>query len=88
MPKILSSTVLRNNYNDVSEWCHNTEEPAFITKNGSGDLAVMSIDAYEELISDAGLAYQLAVGRRAARAGLVADAKETSTALRAKYGLQ
>lgn len=87
MPKILSSTVLRNSYNDVSELCHSTDEPVFITKNGSGDLAVMSIDAYEELVSDVGLAYQLAIGRRAAREGRVSDASEASRAVREKYGL-
>ena len=47
MPIIKSSTDLRNNYNDISNFCHSTREPIFITKNGQGDLAVMSIDAYE-----------------------------------------
>ncbi len=87
MPKILSSTVLRNSYNDVSEWCHSTDEPVFVTKNGSGDLAVMSIDAYEELVSDASLAYRLAIGRRAADEGRVSEARDVSAALREKYGL-
>ena len=49
MPNIRSSSDLRNNYNDISEHCHKTCEPVFITKNGQGDLAVMSIDAYDEI---------------------------------------
>ena len=49
MPKIHSSADLRNNYNDISSFCHNYSEPVFITKNGKGDLAVMSIEAYEQL---------------------------------------
>ena len=49
MPKITSSADLRNNYNDISSFCHQYNEPVFITKNGKGDLAVMSIEAYEEL---------------------------------------
>lgn len=49
MPKITSSADLRNNYNEISNFCHQYKEPVFITKNGKGDLAVMSIDAYEEL---------------------------------------
>ena len=48
MPAIKSSADLRNNYNEISTFCHNYPEPVFITKNGKGDLAVMSIEAYEE----------------------------------------
>ena len=51
MPTIKSSADLRNNYNEISTFCHNYPEPVFITKNGKGDLAVMSIEAYENLAS-------------------------------------
>ncbi|MBQ1469108.1 MAG: type II toxin-antitoxin system Phd/YefM family antitoxin [Solobacterium sp.] len=50
MPKIHSSADLRNNYNDISNFCHQYGEPVFITKNGKGDLAVLSIEAYEQLV--------------------------------------
>ena len=50
MPKIRSSTDLRNNYNEVSTFCNESNEHVFITKNGRGDLAVMSIDLYDQLI--------------------------------------
>ena len=50
MPNIRSSADLRNRYNDISEFCHTYSEPVFITKNGKGDLAVMSIETYEKLI--------------------------------------
>jgi PHD/YefM family antitoxin component YafN of YafNO toxin-antitoxin module len=49
MPTIKSSTDLRNGYNAISTFCHESREPVFITKNGQGDLAIMSIDVYEEL---------------------------------------
>ena len=48
MPTIKPSAYLRNNYNDVSAFCNSRTEPMFITKNGHGDLAVMSIDTYEK----------------------------------------
>jgi len=48
MPNIRPSAYLRNNYNEISEFCHARMEPVFITKNGHGDLAVMSIEAYEK----------------------------------------
>ncbi|MDR1317752.1 MAG: type II toxin-antitoxin system prevent-host-death family antitoxin [Spirochaetales bacterium] len=47
MPIIRSSADLRNKYNEISELCHKYPEPVFITKNGTGDLAVMSIETYE-----------------------------------------
>ncbi len=50
MPNIKSSTDLRNSYNAISTFCHESREPVFITKNGQGDLAVMSIEVYEEII--------------------------------------
>ncbi|WP_116711559.1 type II toxin-antitoxin system Phd/YefM family antitoxin [Gardnerella vaginalis] len=55
MPTIKSSTDLRNNYNEISTFCHETKEPVFITKNGRGDLAVMSIDLFNKLIGKYGL---------------------------------
>lgn len=49
MPTIRSSADLRNRYNEISSFCHSYAEPVFITKNGKGDLAVMSIEAYEQM---------------------------------------
>lgn len=49
MPTIRSSADLRNSYNEISTFCHEYSEPVFITKNGKGDLAVMSIETYEQL---------------------------------------
>jgi len=51
MPAIRKSADLRNKYGEISTFCHKYREPIFITKNGQGDLAVMSIEAYEELAS-------------------------------------
>ena len=50
MPAIKSSADLRNGYNEISTFCHTYNEPVFITKNGKGDLAVMSIENYETLV--------------------------------------
>lgn len=55
MPTIRPSADLRNSYNEISEFCHTYSEPVFITKNGKGDLAVMSIDMYEQLCGKAEL---------------------------------
>lgn len=45
--KIKPSTALRNDYGSISQLAHDTNEPIYITKNGEGDLVVMSMDAYE-----------------------------------------
>ncbi len=52
MPQIRPITDLRNT-TEISELCHANREPLFITKNGYGDLVVMSIEAYDELIGTA-----------------------------------
>ena len=47
MPTIRPISDLRNNSNEISEFCRNSREPVFITKNGVGDMVVLSIDMYE-----------------------------------------
>ena len=69
MPSIKSSTDLRNNYNDISTFCHENREPVFITKNGQGDLAVMSIETYEALSGKLELYRLLDEGRTAIKTG-------------------
>lgn len=69
MPNIKSSTDLRNNYNDISTFCRESREPVFITKNGQGDLAVMSIETYEILSGKLELYRLLDEGRAAVKAG-------------------
>ena len=50
MPNIKSNKELCNNFNEISSFCHETGEPIFITKNGRGDLAVMSIDLFNKFM--------------------------------------
>ena len=45
---IKPSAALRNDYSAISELAKETSEPIYITKNGEGDLVVMSIDAFEK----------------------------------------
>ena len=46
--EIIASTLLRNKYNEISKKCKKTNEPIYLTKNGEGDLVLMSIEAYEK----------------------------------------
>lgn len=85
MPQIRPITDLRNT-NEISEICHAKKEPLFITKNGYGDLVVMSIEAYEELIETAKT--DAAISDAEAefeKDGVLLDARESLTALRKKH---
>lgn len=74
MPNIRPSSDLRNNYNEISEFCHKYSEPVYITKNGTGDLAVMSIETYERLVGKFELYSLLEHGLKDAAAGRVKPA--------------
>ena len=49
MPVIRNSADLCSNYLEIADFCHKFKEPVFLTRNGEGDLAIMSIDTYEEM---------------------------------------
>lgn len=52
MPLIRPCADLRNNYNEISNICHTTNKPVYITKNGYSDLVILSNEAYEQLIEE------------------------------------
>ena len=82
MPLIKSSTDLRNRYNEVSSVCHETREAVFITKNGRGDLAVMSIDVFEDLVGRKDLYQLLAAGQASIQAGKKRSLSEAMGSIR------
>lgn len=84
MPQIRPSSDLRNSYNDISEFCHRYGEPVYITKNGTGDLAVMSIETYERLAGRFELTALLEKGLDDMRSGRVSPAREAIAAIRAE----
>ena len=51
MPQIKPISELRNNFAGLSKEIHASGEPVFLTKNGYGDMVVMSMDAYEQLVA-------------------------------------
>lgn len=85
MPQIRPITDLRNT-NEISEICHACREPLFITKNGYGDLVVMSIETYEEMLEAA--AVDAAITEAEAELkdnGQLHDARISLAALRRKH---
>lgn len=84
MPQIRPITDLRNT-TEISELCHSRQEPVFITKNGYGDLVVMSIEAYEALVENAQIDTAIAEAEAEVQRGELLDAKEALSALRRKH---
>ena len=69
MPQIRPITDLRNT-TEISEICHQSHEPIFITKNGYGDLVVMSIESYERQLAKAALYVKLAEAEKQVADGM------------------
>lgn len=59
MPQIRPVSDLRNHFADISRIVHETEEPVFLTKNGHGDMVVMSFEAFDKLQFDSEIFFKL-----------------------------
>ncbi|MCL1975951.1 MAG: type II toxin-antitoxin system Phd/YefM family antitoxin [Firmicutes bacterium] len=86
MPIIRPITALRNT-NEISELCHSQQDPVFITKNGFGDLVIMSIAAYEKQQTLLEVYKKLSEAEAQLVSGAtLIDGKEVFNHLREKYG--
>jgi len=88
MPTIKSSVDFKNNYNEISALCHEYAEPVFITKNGIGDVVVMSIETYESLSGRLQLYSFIEDGLNHVKAGRVKPMKESMRSMRTKIKQQ
>lgn len=84
MPNIRSSADLRNKYSEISSFCHDYAEPVFFTKNGKGDLAVMSIEVYEQMMGRFDLYHQLMEGMQDVKEGNTRPFAEAMADLRTR----
>lgn len=85
MPQIRPITDLRNT-NEISDLCHARKEPIFITKNGYGDLVVMSIETYEAIVEDKEIDTAISEAEDELKQdGRLYDAKEALASLRRKH---
>jgi prevent-host-death family protein len=69
VPIIKPISSLRNQTRNIAALCHEQDEPVYLTKNGEGDLVVMSIEHYEKLKAKVDLFGKLAVAQAQAVAG-------------------
>ena len=84
MPQIRPITELRNT-NEISDLCHASQEPIFVTKNGYGDLVVMSVETYERSLALSSIYEKLVAGQKQAAAGKLVDASAAFSKLKKKY---
>jgi prevent-host-death family protein len=69
MPIIRPISDLRNNFTQISETVHADDEPVFLTKNGKGDMVVMSLEYYEQQLARIELYQKLQEARMEIRNG-------------------
>ena len=86
MPRIIPIRDLKNT-SAISQMCNESNEPVYITKNGYGDMVVMSMKAYEEKLFMVDVYAKLAEAESDIQEGKVSDAREGLRTLRDKYGL-
>ena len=86
MPQIMPIKELKNTSN-VSEMCHKSDEPIFITKNGYGDMVLMSIELFEAMQKKLSMINDIEISEQQIKDGKTKDAKEALLAVREKYGL-
>lgn len=85
MPQIRPITDLRNT-NEISDICHAKNEPVFITKNGYGDLVIMSIETYEQLTEQSIIDTAISEAEdEVAKGSELLDVKETLASLRRRH---
>lgn len=86
MPRIIPIRDLKDT-TAISQMCSESDEPVYITRNGYGDMVIMSMKVYEEKMFMADVYSKLAEAVADVRAGKVTDAHEGLAVLREKYGL-
>ncbi len=86
MPQIIPIRDLKNT-SEISELCHGAGEPIFVTKNGYGDMVIMSMEAYEERMRMLDVYTKLSQAEEEIKAGKTRKAEDSMKELKEKYGL-
>ena len=86
MPRIIPIRDLKNTA-VISQMCSESTEPIYITKNGYGNMVIMSMKAYEEKMYLLDVYSKLAEAEDELREGKTIDARASLKDLMAKYGI-
>ncbi|MBR6427114.1 MAG: type II toxin-antitoxin system Phd/YefM family antitoxin [Clostridia bacterium] len=83
MPRIIPIRDLRDT-TKISEMCNTSNEPIFVTKNGYGDMVVMSISVYEQELARADMYAKIMEGKAQADNGELVEGKTALTDIKRK----
>jgi prevent-host-death family protein len=86
MPKIIPIRDLKNT-SDISQMCHESKEPIFITKNGYGDMVIMSMEMYKEKMFMLDIYDKLMAAEEQLKEGKVLDGKASLKNIKEKYNV-
>ena len=86
MPQIIPIRDLKNT-SEISEMCHRETEPVFVTKNGYGDMVIMSMEVYERTMFLNDLYRKLEEAELSLEKNKVTDAFESIKEIKDKHGL-
>lgn len=86
MPQIIPIRDLKNT-TEISRLCNESNDPIFITKNGYGDMVIMSIKVYEEKMYMLNVYSKLTAAEDQIKEGKLMDAQASLKEIRAKYNV-
>ena len=86
MPQIIPIKDLKDT-SAISEMCHKSGEPIFITKNGYGDMVIMSIERYEAAQKKWSVYSDIELSEKQIKESKVKDARKALSSVREKYGV-
>ena len=86
MPQIIPIKELKNT-SEISELCHKSAEPIYITKNGYGDMVIMSMEIYESTMRQINMYREIEISEKQIIIGQTKDARSSLAKMRDKYGL-
>ena len=86
MPRILPIKDLKDTAS-ISEMCHKADEPIYITKNGYGDMVLMSIELFEATQKKWSMYSDIELSEQQIKGGKIKDARKALSDVRKKYGI-
>ena len=86
MPQIIPIKDLKNT-SEISDMCHKAAEPIYVTKNGYGDMVIMSMETYESTMRQIAMYRDIEISEKQIKVGQVKDARTALREMKAKYGI-
>lgn len=86
MPQIIPIKDLKNT-SEISELCHKSDEPIYITKNGYGDMVIMSMENFEKSMKKLKMYQDIETSEKQIEEGRTMDARKALSSMRERYDL-